>query len=355
MANRYTANKERGAKNLVSLVLYYRQKYGQIDASLVELAETIEERISSLKDELLNGAGTAYDSFKELQDLIENNKEALDALRELAAGHVKYDGSQSLTASQKKQARTNIDAVSPSEMNTAITNAIPAAPTASVSKVDGVATISITDRFGNTTASVADGERGYHYTPYFEGDNLMFTNDGGLENPAPKNVRGPQGIQGLKGDKGDQGEQGIQGVQGERGPQGFTFKPSISSSGYLSYTNDGGLENPQSIYVIGPKGDKGDKGDTGPQGPQGIQGPAGNDGKDGATGPRGVTFKPSLSSSGILSFTNDGGLENPTAVSLVGPKGDKGDTGPQGPAGTVDTSLFLTIESYNTGFDGGSI
>ena len=40
---------------------------------------------------------------------------------------------------------------------------------------------------------------------------------------------------------------------------------------------DGGLDNPASVNIKGPKGDKGDKGDTGPAGPAG---PAGTDGKD---------------------------------------------------------------------------
>lgn len=86
--------------------------------------------------------------------------------------------------------------------------------------------------------------------------------------PGPQGAQGEQGIQGL------QGEQGIQGAQGEQGIQG-------------------------------PKGDKGDTGAAGPQGPKGD------------TGADGTTFTPAVSSAGVLSWTNDGGKQNPSSVDLV--------------------------------------
>jgi len=39
-----------------------------------------------IKNELLNGAGDAYDTLKELGDLIDNNADAIDALETIAAG-----------------------------------------------------------------------------------------------------------------------------------------------------------------------------------------------------------------------------------------------------------------------------
>ena len=50
-------------------------------------------------------------------------------------------------------------------------------------------------------------------------------------------------------------------------------------------------------------------------------------------GQNGATFTPDVSDDGVLSWTNDRGLENPVAVNIKGPKGDKGDTGAQGPKG----------------------
>lgn len=63
-----------------------------------------------MKNDLLGGAGEAYDTLKELADLIDTNKDSIDALEALAAGHVKYDGAQTLTDAQKTQARSNIGA-----------------------------------------------------------------------------------------------------------------------------------------------------------------------------------------------------------------------------------------------------
>lgn len=42
----------------------------------------------------------------------------------------------------------------------------------------------------------------------------------------------------------------------------------------------------------------------------------------GPSGANGVTFTPSVSSAGVLSWTNNGGLTNPTPISIKGPKGD---------------------------------
>lgn len=71
----------------------------------------------AVKDDLLGGAGTAYDTLKELADLITANQSAIDALEALAAGHVKFDAAQTLTDEQKTQARTNIGAASAADVS----------------------------------------------------------------------------------------------------------------------------------------------------------------------------------------------------------------------------------------------
>lgn len=78
----------------------------------------ILEAKNEVKNDLLGGAGTAYDTLKELADLITTNKDAITALQKLAAGHVKYDAAQELTEVQKKQARDNIGAITASEVDT---------------------------------------------------------------------------------------------------------------------------------------------------------------------------------------------------------------------------------------------
>lgn len=175
----------------------------------------------------------------------------------------------------------------------------------------------------------------------------------------PAGPTGPQGEVGPQGPTGPAGADGAKGADGAAGKDGVTYTPSVSDAGVISWTNDGGKTNPKSVSIKGPKGDtgatgadgaagpqgpKGDPGETGPQGPAGADG---DKGADGAAGKDGVTFTPSMSDDGDLSWTNDGGKANPQTVNLKGPKGDtgargpagadgaKGDTGPQGPKGAT--------------------
>lgn len=55
-----------------------------------------------------------------------------------------------------------------------------------------------------------------------------------------------------------------------------------------------------------------------------TNGADGVDGTDGTNGANGVTFTPSVSGAGVISWTNDGGLPNPASVNI---KGDTGATG----------------------------
>lgn len=69
---------------------------------------------------------------------------------------------------------------------------------------------------------------------------------------------------------------------GIAGDDGATFIPSVSASGVLSWTNDKGLSNPDPVNI------KGEKGEQGKQGVQGIQGNPGNQGIQGEPGTDGV-------------------------------------------------------------------
>lgn len=62
------------------------------------------------------------------------------------------------------------------------------------------------------------------------------------------------------------------------------WKPSVSSSGVLSWTNSTSEVVPSSVNIKGAKGDKGDKGDTGAQGPKGDRGATGPQGPQGPAG-----------------------------------------------------------------------
>lgn len=48
---------------------------------------------------------------------------------------------------------------------------------------------------------------------------------------------------------------------------------------------------------------------------------------------KGATFTPAVSEDGVLSWTNDGWLENPEPVNVKGPQGERGLQGEQGPHG----------------------
>lgn len=50
----------------------------------------------------------------------------------------------------------------------------------------------------------------------------------------------------------------IQGKPGPKGDPGTTFTPSVSEAGVISFTNDGGLPNPDPVDIKGPKGDSGE-------------------------------------------------------------------------------------------------
>ena len=79
--------------------------------------------------------------------------------------------------------------------------------------------------------------------------------------------------------------------------------------------------------VVGDKGDKG------------AAGAAGTPGTNGKDGTNGYTFTPAVSSEGVISWSNDGGLSNPAAVNIKGPTGAQG---PKGDSGTNGTSAKIT-------------
>lgn len=178
------------------------------------------------------------------------------------------------------------------------------------------------------------GSTGPYFTPSVSDDgDLSWTNNGGLQNPNTVNIMGPQGKQGIQGPKGETGETGTQGPQGIQGETGPYFVPSVDTEGNLSWSNTGNLQNPQTVNIKGPQGAQGIQGEIGPEGPQG---------KQGLTGPY---YTPSISSDGDLSWTNNGGLVNPPTVNIQGPKGDTGEIGPTGIQGDVGPYFTPSVDS----------
>lgn len=54
----------------------------------------------------------------------------------------------------------------------------------------------------------------------------------------------------------------VQAIEDDPARDGVTFTPSVSEDGTLSWTNDGGLDNPERVNIQGPQGEKGDPGDS---------------------------------------------------------------------------------------------
>ena len=140
-------------------------------------------------------------------------------------------------------------------------------------------------------------------------------------------IRGKDGswleVPALKGSPGTPGPTGAPGKDGEAGPSG---KDGISYT--PSVSEDGIISWTNDGELPNPptvniKGPKGDTGEQGIQGPQGLKGDTG------------TTYTPSVSDTGDLSWSNDGELPNPPTVNIKGPKGDTGEQGIQGPQGTV--------------------
>lgn len=172
---------------------------------------------------------------------------------------------------------------------------------------------------------------GATFTPTVSEEGIIsWTNNRDLPNPEPVNIKGPIGEQGRQGEKGDTGNPGA------------IYSPHVSEDGTLSWTNDSNLPNPPPINIKGPKGDHGDTGGYSPKATvnkvgavttititdiNGTTSAQVDDGKDG------VTFTPTVSNEGILSWENNGNKQNPPSVSIKGQKGDPGDNGLGVPTG----------------------
>lgn len=124
---------------------------------------------------------------------------------------------------------------------------------------------------------------------------------------------------------------------GADGKPGGYYSPVISDDGMLSWTASDDtlppINNQKSI--IGPEGKQGNSGVFyGPEEPTDPEVMVWID-EDGAAdapvsgGGSGATFIPSVSEDGTISWTNNGGLANPSPVNIKGPQGEPGKDAPQ--------------------------
>ena len=150
----------------------------------------------------------------------------------------------------------------------------------------------------------------------------------------------------IKGNKGDKGEDG-KSIQVKENADACT----VLGDGYID--DNGHLQiltttDPRAFKDVGeirgPQGLQGPTGATGPTGAVGPKGDTGAQGEKGDKGDPGTTFTPSVSSDGILSWTNDSNKPNPENVNI---KGQKGDTGAPGAKATVSVNETITQLAYD--------
>lgn len=80
------------------------------------------------------------------------------------------------------------------------------------------------------------------------------------------------------------------GGSGAAGNAGVTYTPSVSEDGVISWTNNGGLPNPEPVNIMGPRGADGKDGANGKDGKDGVNGNDGEDGADGKTPVKGTDY-----------------------------------------------------------------
>lgn len=124
----------------------------------------------------------------------------------------------------------------------------------------------------------------------------------------------------------DETLKGVGAVQGKNCTIQEIKKQGTTNTVTFAWTDDSGNVSTSTMIVEdgkdgvdgepGADGAPGVKGDPGNDGQPGAKGDPGETGQPGADGKDGVTFIPSVDSEGVLSWTNDGGLNNPTPIKM---------------------------------------
>lgn len=126
--------------------------------------------------------------------------------------------------------------------------------------------------------ALASKTNGYTFTPSVSPEGVIsWSNNGNLPNPDPVNIKGPQGLQGNTGPQGIDGKSATVSVG----------KVTTSEPGTDAQITNSGTENAAVFDFVIPRGETGPKGDTGERGPVGETGPQGLQGERGETGPAG--------------------------------------------------------------------
>ena len=81
-------------------------------------ASKVTGLIATAKDEILGGAGAAFDTLQELQTALQNNPDIITGIQESLAKRVRVDAVQDFTAPEKATGRGNIGAASDADLTT---------------------------------------------------------------------------------------------------------------------------------------------------------------------------------------------------------------------------------------------
>jgi len=73
-----------------------------------DMPSSIAAQLAALKADILGGANAAYDTLKELQDLLMSDASQINALLTALANRVRFDDVQTLNTAQKAMACANI-------------------------------------------------------------------------------------------------------------------------------------------------------------------------------------------------------------------------------------------------------
>lgn len=121
------------------------------------------------------------------------------------------------------------------------------------------------------------GQNGATFTPSVSQDGVIsWTNDKGLENPSPVNIKGAEGKAGADGRDGEDGKDGEDGQDGKDG-----FSPIVAVSQ---------VQNGHTVSITDVNGKKSFTVLNGNDGKNGTDGKDGRDGKDGYTPVKGVDY-----------------------------------------------------------------
>ena len=218
-------------------------------------------------------------------------------------------------------------------------------------------------------------------THEWQGTTLVITSDSGTSacdlkgSQGDMGVRGPQGVAGrngqdgnitfdeltdeqkatLKGPKGDAATIALGScATGEPGTEVVITNTGTSSAAVFNFVIPRGSAGPQGpqgkpgkgLTILGtyatvealraavPSAQQGDVYNVGASAPYEIymwdNAAGGFVNQGGLQGANGAVFTPSVAADGTLSWTNNGGLDNPDAVNIKGPKGEPGTNGADG-------------------------